>query len=52
MISQGQPRSKRLVRSNGELYNTEEITSITELPYFPIIKEDIELRVNQAKTIY
>ncbi|EAD4925763.1 TPA: UvrD-helicase domain-containing protein, partial [Listeria monocytogenes] len=32
-----------------DFYNTEETTSITELPYFPIIKEDIELRVNQAK---
>ncbi|AHI56776.1 helicase-exonuclease AddAB subunit AddA [Listeria ivanovii] len=32
-----------------DLYETNNITSITELPYFPIIKEDIELRINQAK---
>ncbi|MBC6296805.1 helicase-exonuclease AddAB subunit AddA [Listeria sp. FSL L7-1517] len=32
-----------------ELYDAKNITSITELPYFPIIKEDIELRIGQAK---
>ncbi|ECP1912732.1 helicase-exonuclease AddAB subunit AddA [Listeria monocytogenes] len=48
-FSRANPDPNAWLEAMVNFYNTEEITSITELPYFPIIKEDIELRVNQAK---
>lgn len=49
-FSRANPNPDLWLEQMVNFYDTKDINSITELPYFPIIKEDIELRINQAKS--
>ncbi|HBM3451724.1 TPA: helicase-exonuclease AddAB subunit AddA [Listeria innocua] len=49
-FSRANPNPDLWLEQMVNFYDTQAITSITELPYFPIIKEDIQLRINQAKS--
>ncbi|EHF3619293.1 helicase-exonuclease AddAB subunit AddA [Listeria innocua] len=49
-FSRANPNPDLWLEQMVSFYDTQAITSITELPYFPIIKEDIQLRINQAKS--
>ncbi|WP_207577872.1 helicase-exonuclease AddAB subunit AddA [Listeria seeligeri] len=48
-FSRANPSPDEWLENMVRFYETTNISSITELPYFPIMKEDIELRINQAK---
>ncbi|MBF2465227.1 helicase-exonuclease AddAB subunit AddA [Listeria welshimeri] len=49
-FSRANPNPDLWLEQMVNFYDTKDINSITELPYFPIIEEDIELRINQAKS--
>lgn len=49
-FSRANPNPDLWLEQMVSFYDTQAIASITELPYFPIIKEDIQLRINQAKS--
>lgn len=49
-FSRANPNPDLWLEQMVNFYDTKDINSITDLPYFPIIKEDIELRINQAKS--